>query len=198
MLDTDERRALERALRAMAAHGDLAGVVTAAMKGYGAELFALLQRFTGDRDRAADLYGSLWEQVWKGLPAFRWESSFRVWAYAIARNEFLTAVRADRVRREVVVAVEPPDVPEEEQPPMPTGDELDQLRGQLDPDALVLLGLRVDHRLSWNQIARVVGRDAAVLRKRYQRIKSRLAAAARSASHTHLTTTAKSLRKLGC
>jgi RNA polymerase sigma-70 factor (ECF subfamily) len=198
MLDVEQRRELERELRARAGAGDLAGVVTAAMKGYGGELLALLGRLTGDRDRAADLYGALWEQVWKGLPTFRWESSFRVWAYAIARNEFLTAARADRVRRAIVVPTEPPDVAEEEPAPMPTGDELDRLRDQLDPDALVLLGLRVDDRLSWNQIARVVGRDAAVLRKRYQRIKSRLAAAARSASHSHLTNSAKSLRKLRC
>ena len=68
--------------------------MTAAVKGYGPELYGFLAGLTRDPDRASDLFGSLCEQIWKNLAGFRWESSFRVWAYAVARNEFLRSLRS--------------------------------------------------------------------------------------------------------
>ena len=57
-----------------------------------------------------------------------------------------------------------------------------KVREALAPEDHMLLGLRLDRRLAWNEIATILGdgdpahlgRDAAVLRKRYQRLKARL------------------------
>jgi RNA polymerase sigma-70 factor (ECF subfamily) len=59
------------------------------------------------------------------------------------------------------------------------------LREQLEPDDRTLLILRVDRKLAWNEIATIMGeedeptpeqvrRDAATLRKRFERAKERL------------------------
>ena len=49
-----------------------------------------------------------------------------------------------------------------------------KLREQLEPDDRTLLVLRVDRDLPWGEIASIVGTREATLRKRYERIKTRL------------------------
>ena len=58
-----------------------------------------------------------------------------------------------------------------------------RLRATLDPDDQLLLGLRLDADLGWNDIARVLAgeeaapvsvREVAALRKRYERLKKQL------------------------
>jgi RNA polymerase sigma-70 factor (ECF subfamily) len=59
-------------------------------------------------------------------------------------------------------------------------DEFRVLREQLDTDDHELLLLRVERKLAWKDIARILGGDddidarAATLRKRYERVKERL------------------------
>ena len=62
--------------------------------------------------------------------------------------------------------------------------ELEVLRAELTAEDQTLLSLRLDQELSWEEVAEVLsieGRlvDAATLRKRYERIKARLAAIVR-------------------
>jgi RNA polymerase sigma-70 factor, ECF subfamily len=188
-MDPDERRVLEAEIRTRAESGDLDGAVTVAIRGYGPELFSFLDALARDYDHASDVFGTLCERLWKHLPDFRWESSFRVWAYTIARNEFLRSTRvtaakrrvpisevrsiqeaADRVRSETAIHLK-----------TEVKDAYARLREQLDPEDHMLLGLRVDRKMAWADIARVLGsepgsvaRDAASLRKRFERLKKRL------------------------
>jgi len=48
-----------------------------------------------------------------------------------------------------------------------------KLRESLDPQEQTLLTLRLHAGMSWNEIAEVVGRKPAALRKRYERLKAR-------------------------
>lgn len=186
MEGTPEER--EDAIRIRFDAGDLRGAITAAIEGYGPELFGFLNGLTRDRDRAADVFGATCERLWRGLPRFRWDSPFRVWAYAIARNEFLRSLR----RR----SGEGPRVPlsgltsalvEQVRSTTPAHrspavlDAFVRIRAQLDPDDHILLGLRIDREMSWPEIAKVLGgddadveRDAATLRKRFERLKQKL------------------------
>lgn len=171
---------LEDTLRQRFDAGDHPGVVALAIKRYGSELYGFLRGLTRDRVRADDLFAITCERLWRFLPAFRWDSTLRVWAYAIARNEFLRDAR--RPRRETSLEalseaelVTHPDIEDTED-----RDRFARLRAQLAPDDHVLLGLRVDREMSWTEIAKVLSgegaeaRDAAMLRKRYERLKSRL------------------------
>ncbi len=195
MLTPDDRRALEAELRRKVEAGDLDGAMTSAIKGYGPELYGFLAGLARDHDKAGDLFSSLCEQLWKHLANFRWESSFRVWAYAVARNEFLRSLRgAAKAQRNIPLSRVSSIAAVVDQVRTTTAlhlrtevkDAFARLRESLDPEDHMLLGLRVDRRMAWNDIARVLGspddaveRDAAALRKRFERLKKRLRELAR-------------------
>ena len=167
---------------------DLDGALSAALDAYGDELFAFLLGLARDRGHADDVFGATCERLWKGLPAFRWESTFRVWAYAVARNEFLRATRSTKRKREVPVSQVLEQAIARVRSATPIHqrtdikDRLAKVREQLAPDDHMLLGLRLDRRMSWPEIARILGggdeaaiaKESAALRKRFERLKTRL------------------------
>jgi DNA-directed RNA polymerase specialized sigma24 family protein len=109
--------------------------------------------------------------------------------YLIARNEFLRS--ADRDRRLVPLSQAPAvlDAVTRIRSSTPVYQRTEvkeafaRLREQLDPEDHMLLGLRLDRGLSWNDIAQILGggrpadlaRESAALRKRFERLKSKLA-----------------------
>jgi RNA polymerase sigma-70 factor (ECF subfamily) len=99
--DPAEREASERAIRALCEAGDHAGATTAALRSYGVELLGFLRALAGEHDLAAEAFAELGEDIWKGLPRFRWESSLRSWLYALARNALAQLRRDPRRRREL-------------------------------------------------------------------------------------------------
>jgi RNA polymerase sigma-70 factor, ECF subfamily len=144
---------------------------------------------------AAEVFSSFCEDMWKGLPRFRWQSSFRTWAYTLARHALYRLGRDPQRRRERNMAL--PDSPEvlelAEQVRTTTmihlrtetKNKFTALREQLEPDDRTLLILRVDRKLAWNEIAAIMAdedeptpedlrRGAATLRKRFERAKERL------------------------
>lgn len=190
---------MEDRIRERFTSGDLDGAMAAAIEGYGAELFGFLVGLTRDHDRASDVFGSTCERLWRGLPTFRWDSSFRVWAYAVARNEFLRSLRhTTRERKQVPLsrASQLSVMAERARASTPAYKRTDvkdafaRVREQLAPEDHMLLGLRLDKRMAWNEIAAVLGsgdparlaRDAATLRKRFERLKSRLRELTREAA----------------
>src|SRR5690606_24824111 len=145
-----------------------------------------------------EVFAAFTERLWRGLPGFEWQCSFRTWAYAIARNTSLTYRRQARRRAELYG-------------PLPEGSQLSALeqaprsetasylktqrqtrmaalRESLPREDQELLVLRVDRKLAWKDLARVVlhpgdgtapsderlEREAARLRKRFQIVKEHL------------------------
>ena len=192
--DTQDRRAeLERGIQARHAAGEHDVATTMAIETYGPELYGFLQALARDEDLAAEAFSTFAEDLWKGLPKFRWESSLRTWCYALARNA-LHRVRRDPARR-----------PQRNVPLSHVGstmsglaaamrtataqhlrtdvkDRFAELRARLDPEDHALLILRVDRKMSWRDIARAmqgeetedVEKRAAALRKRFERAKNLL------------------------
>jgi RNA polymerase sigma-70 factor, ECF subfamily len=171
--------------------GDLDGALSTAIDAYGSELFGFLVGLARDRAHADDVFGALCERLWKGLPAFRWQSTFRVWAYTVARNEFLRSTRRSAVaKREVPMshvgsvqqAIDRVRTATPVYQRTDIKDRFAKVREQLEPDDHMLLGLRLDRRLGWTEIARILGsgddaalaRESAALRKRFERLKVRL------------------------
>lgn len=179
---------IENAIRIRFDAGDLRGAITVAIDGYGGELFGFLVGLTRDRDKAGDVFGATCERLWRGLPSFRWDGPFRVWAYTVARNEFLRSLRrrageGSRIPLSELASALVEQVrtttPAYRKPAVQ--DAFARIREQLDPDDHILLGLRIDREMSWPEIARVLGsaaaeieRDAATLRKRFERLKQKL------------------------
>lgn len=191
-MDAAEREALEQELRRQFDAGELHAVATATIRGYGPELYGMLVNLAKDADVAAELFAGACEKLWKALPAFRWESSMRVWAYAIVRHHFLRWTRErDRQRKQVPVSEF-----EELAAQVRTTtaihlrtevkDGFAKLRETLEPDDQLLLTLRLDG-MAWNDVARVLAgegapptaKDVAALRKRYERLKRELRELAR-------------------
>ncbi|HTJ46489.1 MAG TPA: sigma-70 family RNA polymerase sigma factor [Kofleriaceae bacterium] len=192
----DERAALrtaaEQEVRTRLEADDLHGAATIALETYGPELYGFLHALARDDDLAAEAFSTFSEDLWRGLAKFRWESSLRTWAYALARNALWRLRRDPRRRADHNVALGELSQVAELAAHVRTStlpflrtevkDELAKLRDELDPDDHALLILRIDRRLSWRDIARALPGDgtdeidkrAATLRKRFERAKSQL------------------------
>jgi RNA polymerase sigma-70 factor (ECF subfamily) len=185
--EPSEREAGERAIRALCTVGAYAEATTATLRMYGVELLGFLRALAGNPDLAADAFGELGEDIWKGLPRFRWESTLRSWLYSLARNA-LAQLRRDprrRAERNLPLSIAPEmaqlvrtatlEIQRTE-----VKDEFRVLREQLDPEEHEILLLRLDRGLAWKDIARILGGSdnidarAAALRKRFERAKERL------------------------
>lgn len=168
---------------------DLNGAMQLAIESYGDELYGFIVGLSRNRATADDVFGATCERMLRALPKFRWESTLKTWAYTIARNVFLQESVTPR-RREVPLSEVPAlrDAIDQVRTRTPiykrseVRERFTQLRGELEPDDLMLLSLRLEQRLPWNDIARVLSNDdsndlvraTAALRKRYQRLKDRL------------------------
>jgi RNA polymerase sigma-70 factor (ECF subfamily) len=188
----------ERALHAAAQDGRWTDVAVAALELYADEWLGYLVALTRDQAVADDVFGQLLEDLWAGLPAFRWDCSLRTWSYALARNALH---RSRRNRRRTV----PLDDRIEELATQARSrtatflrtesrDRFAAIRARLDRDAQSLLILRINRGMSWRDIARVlpdpdgdadaaaITRRAAALRKQFERLKSELRAELRPGS----------------
>lgn len=170
--------------------GDPDAAATAAIEGYGAAVHGYLRSILDDPDDAADAFGLWAEDLWKGLPGFRRETSLRAWSYRLAwhaacrlrrdpfraRGARLPTSAASRLAASVAAST------------IATGSRragLDRLRAGLPPEDRTLLTLRLDRELEWDEVAVVLSAagepvTAATLRKRFERLKDRLRELARA------------------
>lgn len=189
-----EREQLEREIAAYCAESQYAAATTIAIKGYGPEILGYLMAATGREQDAADIFSDYCEKLWRALPGFRGESSFRTWSYRVAHNALAQAARTGARRgRRVVAMAELPEVEAlidhvrtQTLPYLRTQvkEEVTRLRDQLEDEDRTLLILRIDRRLPWDEIAHIiepelptpesVKRLSASLRKRFQRLKLQL------------------------
>jgi RNA polymerase sigma-70 factor, ECF subfamily len=190
---------VEPRIRAHAADGQHAHAFEIAIAAYGPELLGYLASMLSDEDAARELYAQLCADLWKGLPAFEWRSTFRTWAYAVARNELHRHRELGRrARRFEALSTGVQEISDERartltSPHLRTANKskLQELRDSLDPDDRAILVLRIDRELEWQEIAEALAgaslsgderaRHAAALRKRFERIKAELRARAREA-----------------
>lgn len=179
----------EARIRALLAAGDTRAAATVAMQSFGPKIFGYLKVVLRDDTDAGDAFSLFSENLWRGIGTFRGESSFRTWAYRIAWNAAL-AVRDEAWRRHGrrLETGEASRLAEEIRTTAARVERqrtaLDALREELTPEEQTLLHLRIDQGLSWDEIAVVFGREgspieSATLRKRFERLKERLAVLAR-------------------
>jgi RNA polymerase sigma-70 factor (ECF subfamily) len=185
-----ERVSADAIVRALLDAGDHRKACEAAYSVYGDEIGSFVRALLRSDDAAAEVCAQVWEDVWRGLPAFRAEATFRTWLYTIARHacsRFRTRNPEAR-QRPLSEARTSQLVYVERTRPTPTEARRHRfalLRSELSDDDRALLFLRVDRGLAWEDVARVLytndhddalARHATVLRKRFERIKERLRA----------------------
>ena len=187
----------EAAIRAAADGARWSEAATAALRSYGEEILGYLVAVTRNEADARDAFSIFAEMMWRGLPGFRWECTFRTWAYGLARNSVVRVKRDPHRRRavaldDVVVEALVEQVRSRTATFMrtETKDKIARLRAELAPDDQTLLILRINRGLAWREIARVLAGDdvtaaaldkhAAALRKRFERLKTEIKARARA------------------
>ncbi len=181
---------LETRVSSLLAGGEYRMAATEVIRGYGPRALGYLHRLLGNETDAADAFSLFAEQVWRGMANFEGRSSVKTWAFKAAwsaamkvRDDAWRRLReglptsaashlADEVRTNTAIRFES------------LRQELEVLRAELTAEDQTLLALRLDQELTWEEVAEVLsieGRafDAATLRKRYERIKARLAAIVR-------------------
>jgi RNA polymerase sigma-70 factor, ECF subfamily len=178
---------VEARVTSLLARGEYRGAATEVIRGYGPRALGYLHRLLGNETDAADAFSLFAEQVWRGIPSFEGRSSVKTWAFKAAwsaamkvRDDAWRRLRenlpssaashlADEVRTNTAIRFET------------LRQELEVLRAELTAEDQTLLALRLDQELTWEEVAEVLSIedrvvDAATLRKRYERIKARLAA----------------------
>jgi RNA polymerase sigma-70 factor (ECF subfamily) len=175
---------------------DIRGAAAVTIRKLGPEVAGFLVVLTRDPTDAGDVFADVCVRIWKGLASFRWQCSLRTWVYVLARRAFSAYRRKRDAERERQVRIS--EVPELEELIIRVrtttlarmrGEpqtRVQRLRDQLSPEEQTLLTLRIDRDLEWLEIARVLAdtddeptddvltREAALLRKRFERLKERL------------------------
>lgn len=182
-------------MRELQEQGNLNGAVGAVLRGYGPEILGLLRALSKDEDDASDAFGLFAEDLLKGIESFAWRSSMRTWAYTLARHALLRIQTAPhrRAGRQIPLSESPTsrlveEVRERTLPHLRTEvkDGLNRLREGLTPEEQILLTLRIDRQMPWDEITAILDADeseavrldtkkrAALHRKRFQLLKDKL------------------------
>jgi len=177
---------IEQQIASCLDRGDVKQAATEALRGYGPQILAYLAGVLRDDEAAAEVFSEFSEDLWRGIGAFRRESSFRTWAYRLAWNAARQLARDPfRKRGRRLMTSEWSAIAQEIRSSAATQREFEiqgrlaKLRTALHPDEQSLLILRVDRELSWKEVAQVMSEsetplDEAALRKRFERLKARL------------------------
>jgi RNA polymerase sigma-70 factor (ECF subfamily) len=185
----------ETEIRAACDRFDHERAATLVVERYGPEILGFLAAWLSDRERAAEVFSMFAEDLWVGLPGFRFQCSARGWAYTLARNAARRFVKhAYRERHVRALGLDAQWVAFAAEVRLHTAsflrtevrETLRSLRMQLSAEDQSLIILRVDKKLPWRELAIVLSdeglaasdadlaRETARLRKRFQLATARL------------------------
>lgn len=165
--------------------GKLADAATVIIREYGPGLLGYLGAMLRDDEAARDAFSELGEQLWKSLPRFARRSSVKTWTYSIAYHCVLRYRRAAARKR--TRPLRDSEYSKIEASVKTLGQsfsrtaadqKLDVLRQSLTDEEHTLLVLRLDRGMSWQDVGEVLDATTpaaqAALRKRFERLKTRL------------------------
>jgi len=188
----EERASTEEQIAAHLARADVDRAATETIRAYGPEILRYALSLCRDRADADDVFAEFCARVWKALPTFRGATTVRAFAYRIVRNaaaDFysdgyrrrratLSSGLASRLARSVATSSKAALERDAAR--------LAKIRSLFKEEEETLLLLRIDRGLSWEEIGEVLTADGraptpVALRKRFERLKSKIARQAREA-----------------
>jgi len=190
---------LERRIRRHHQRSELKEAATAAIEGFGPEILGFLVAVVRDKALAGEVFAQFCEELWSRLAAFHWKASFRPWLYGLAWMAWQRLRREPHFRKTISLPEEPEITAAEERvrtvelarSESALDEGVARLRQSLDPEDQALLILRIDRRMSWEEIATVMisseeardvaalGRKAAFVQKRFSLVTANLKQLAR-------------------
>jgi RNA polymerase sigma-70 factor (ECF subfamily) len=177
---------LDVRVRAAVEAGDASGAATTAIQELGPAVLGYVRSLLRDEADAAEAFSRFAEDLWRGIESWRGASSLKTWAYKIAWCAAMD-VRASAWKRRVrpLESSEASRLAEDVRTRSAVRDErrrqaLDRIRAGLEPEEQSLLYLRIDQEMEWTEIAEVLSAsgprvEPPALRKRFERLKERLA-----------------------
>lgn len=186
------RTAAEERIASALGRANVDRAATEAIRAYGPEILRYALSLCRDRADAADVFAEFAARLWKALPAFRGATTVRAFAYRIVRNAAADFYSDGYRRRRATlssgmvsrlaqsVATSSKAALERD------AARLAKIRSLFTEEEETLLLLRIDRGLSWEEVADVLTADgraptAAALRKRFERLKAKIADQARKA-----------------
>ncbi len=171
----DVRQALDK--------GDEVRATICLLDAYGAEIFGFLAGVLDDVGEARQVYAALGERARERLVTFGWPCGLRTWIYALAH--LVIGEMHQSSAAPDLASLELPQRGTTRAPPRSRSDALADLRSSLPLHDRELLVLRVDRRMTWEELALVfLGEDASAkdhaleilrLQARYRLLKDWLA-----------------------
>lgn len=146
-----------------------------AYSAYAGPLLGFLTRLSGRRDVAEDLVQHAFLRLAERGPELARDSDLRAWLYAVARNAYLSLVRRTPAELDESALEALANPPADVEARLLLGDVERALAALRFEDREVLLLVAVDG-LERDAVARLLGIDAAALRQRLSRARSRLLA----------------------
>jgi RNA polymerase sigma-70 factor (ECF subfamily) len=158
---------------------------TEALRGYGPEILRYSRILCRDPADAGDVFGEFAERFWKALPTFRGAATVRAFAYRLVRNaaaDFYSdgyhkrrASMPSSLASRLAASIHSSSKKSLER----DAARLATIRALLTPEEQTLLVLRLDRRFSWEEVAEALAADdraprADALRKRFERLKSKI------------------------
>jgi RNA polymerase sigma-70 factor, ECF subfamily len=179
---------VEAEVARLRAAGQLKEAATLAIESYGPEVLSFLEVMLRGHADSSDAFAQACEDLWKGLPRFEGRAAMKTWFYTLARHaasRLRRTSRPDRLAAISEITGVADRVRSRTQPYLKTEVKAGfaAIRASLDETDRLLLVLRIDRAMSWNDVARVmadagddesdeaVARAAARLRKRFQTVK---------------------------
>jgi RNA polymerase sigma-70 factor (ECF subfamily) len=170
--------------------GDTREAATTLLRTHGPSVLRYLRSLLREEGAVDDAFSLFAEWAWSGISRFRGDSSLRTWAFGIAWNAARRV--SDEAWRKHKKRLKTRDASKLAQEIRASSaleldrqsDKLEELRRELSPEERNLLALRIDQQLSWDEIAAILASNServsvAVLRKRFERLKERIARMAR-------------------
>lgn len=184
---------LDARVKALLAEGREAEAVSELVRALEPRMLGFLNGVLLDPHAAQDVWANACVQLWSSIEGFEGRAAIETWVYAVVRTACAAWLRAPHRRREALVAdLEPVAERRSPTPPWrstPVRDAARALREKLTPEERELLILRIDRRMSWRTLAEIelgieaddaaLGRREVALRKRFERLKDKLAELAR-------------------
>lgn len=186
---------LDTKVRDLCERGELQAAASLVLSALGPDVLRLLYARFRDQERSAEVFSRFAEALWLALPKFEFRCTVRAFVFALAKHSGSRYLERElkRERRGVPLAEDHPLLAHVEgvrtrtAPHLRTEvkQRLSQLRQSLSHEDQLLLTLRVDRRLEFQEIALILledpaapeelqKREAARLRKRLQLLKERL------------------------
>jgi RNA polymerase sigma-70 factor (ECF subfamily) len=184
----------EQAVREACDAGEFGLATTRSFEAYGAEILSFLTARLRSRSDAEEAFSMFAEDLCQALPAFEFRCTVRGYLYTLARNAANRYASEPHQRRERHVSmsdmsaasavIERARTDTQLHKRSEVKDKIRSLRERLPEDDQTLLILYVDRALPWAEIAMVMHggdlagealtREAARLRKRFERVKAEL------------------------